>query len=214
MTPKQTKFTDMITSSNNVRMESEKQRETIDSLTKQVSELTREQATASDKHYAREKELLEENKATSNKLISMETVYKKLSSEYSELQLQHQEVKDELHGCKLVSSEQKLSLEKEISCLKESLKKQHSENEELLESWDKLRIQNESNKETLQNQEEELSTLRKKQLELEAQNETLKSDVKELEERHSKCYTENKSLKNELNDTKEALSKLRASLME
>ena len=53
----QTKFTDLITSSNHSRNESERQRETIATLTAQVSELTKTHTAASDAHIDREREV-------------------------------------------------------------------------------------------------------------------------------------------------------------
>lgn len=55
---KQTKFTDLITSSNQSRCENEKQRETIATLTAQVSELTKTHKESSDAHIKREKEVI------------------------------------------------------------------------------------------------------------------------------------------------------------
>mmetsp|Transcript_20412 Transcript_20412/g.37920 ORF Transcript_20412/g.37920 Transcript_20412/m.37920 type:complete len:253 (-) Transcript_20412:279-1037(-) len=212
--PKQTKFTDMISSSNHSRSESERQKDIISALTAQVSELTKTHTAASDTHLEREKELMEEQKATANKLLSVETVYKKLSTDHSGLQLQFQEVKDSLEELQRTLADKLQAKDTEITALQKKCDACNKENEEMLASWDSLRIAGEEQTHTLGKQEAELKDLTGVKQALSDELEKMSSSHESLTKEHDEAMVELATLRSQLATSEEALTSLRQSLME
>lgn len=213
-TPKQTKFTDMISSSNHSRSENERQKDTISALTAQVSELTKTHTAASDTHLEREKELLEEQKTTANKLLSVETVYKKLSTEHSGLQVQLQEAKDSLEELQRTSAAELQAKDTEIAALHKKCDACNRENEEVLASWDSLRISGEEQSQTIEKQAADLKGLTDDKKALSEELEKMSSSHETLSKEHAEAMAELATLRAQFATTEKALTVLRQSLME
>lgn len=211
---KQTKFTDFITSSNHARQEHDRQEELIASLKGEVEELSLKLAQAGDVLEKREKELLKEQDALVKKLHSKDMLFKNLTSDHKTLQGKYQEMKDGFNNNQSAKEEQAHEQIEEIQSLEKAVAKLEKENEEMLESWDKLRLEVEEQKTMLATQEEQIRDLTEKELNIRTQHEDLLRSHETLENDHREISAEKDLALMNLKSTKESLDALRASLME